>query len=143
METEVAVAPVAPVQAVAPVQTVAPTYTVAPSNGGDDVFESMGSQKPMDLKSLLVFGLLIAFSIYGITYYRKAIAKLNEEKKPNDDFLNLVDDVEEVYHFVTSNLGHDDHTDSYNMQQPIPAGFKNHLKQMMPEHIEKTKAGYL
>jgi hypothetical protein len=30
------------------------------------------------------------------------------------------------------------------MQQPqfIPAGFKNHLKQMIPERIEKTKAGY-
>ena len=102
METEVAVAPVAPV---APVQAVAPVQTVAPSGGGDDVFESMGSQKPMDFKSLLVFGLLIAFSIYGITYYRKAIAKLNEEKKPNDDFLNLVDDVEEVKYNVKKAMG--------------------------------------
>jgi hypothetical protein len=100
MEAEVAVAPVAP----APV-AVAPVQTVAPSGGGDDVFESMGSQKPMDLKSLLVFGLLIAFSIYGITYYRKAIAKLNEEKKPNDDFLNLVDDVEEVKYNVKKAMG--------------------------------------
>ena len=99
METEVAVAPVAPVQAVAPVQTV------APSGGGDDVFESMGSQKPMDYKSLLLFGLLIAFSIYGITYYRKAIAKLNEDEKPNDDFLNLVDDVEEVKFNVKKAMG--------------------------------------
>jgi hypothetical protein len=102
METEVAVAPVAtaPV-APAPVATA----PVAPSGGGDDVFESMGSQKPMDFKSLLVFGLLIAFSIYGITYYRKAIAKLNEEKKPNDDFLNLVDDVEEVKYNVKKAMG--------------------------------------
>jgi hypothetical protein len=102
METEVAVAPVAPAPvAVAP---VAPA-PVATSGGGDDVFESMGSQKPMDFKSLLVFGLLIAFSIYGITYYRKAIAKLNEEKKPNDDFLNLVDDVEEVKYNVKKAMG--------------------------------------
>ena len=30
------------------------------------------------------------------------------------------------------------------MQQPqfIPAGFKNHMKQLMPERIEKTEAGY-
>jgi len=30
------------------------------------------------------------------------------------------------------------------MQQPqfIPAGFKNHLKQLMPERIEKTESGY-
>jgi hypothetical protein len=102
METEVAVPPIAPV---APVQAVAPVQTVAPSGGGDDVFESMGSQKPMDYKSLLLFGLLIAFSIYGITYYRKAIAKLNEEEKPNDDFLNLVDDVEEVKFNVKKAMG--------------------------------------
>jgi hypothetical protein len=100
METEVAVAPVAP----APVAPVAPA-PVAQSGGGEDVFESMGSQKPMDFKSLLVFGLLIAFSIYGITYYRKAIAKLNEEKKPNDEFLNLVDDVEEVKYNVKKAMG--------------------------------------
>lgn len=102
METEVAVAPVA----TAPVE-IAPVATtpVAQSGGGEDVFESMGSQKPMDFKSLLVFGLLIAFSIYGITYYRKAIAKLNEDKKPNDDFLNLVDDVEEVKYNVKKAMG--------------------------------------
>lgn len=101
METEIqAVAPVAPVQSVAPVYIAEPT-----SGGGDDVFESMSSQKPMDFKSLLLFGLLIAFSIYGITYYRKAISKLNEDKKPNDDFLNLVDDVEEVKYNVKKALG--------------------------------------
>ena len=91
---------------VAPVQTVAPVQSVeSTSGGGDDVFENMSSQKPMDLKSLLLFGLLVAFSIYGITYYRKAIAKMNEDKKPNDDFLNLVDDVEEVKYNVKKALG--------------------------------------
>ena len=103
MEAEVSVAPVAPAP-VAPAP-VAPAPVASTSGGGDDVFENMGSQKPMDLKSLLVFGLLIAFSIYGITYYRKAIAKLNEEKKPNDDFLNLVDDVEEVKYNVKKVMG--------------------------------------
>ena len=102
METEVSVAPVAPAP-VAPAP-VAPA-PVSSSGGGDDVFESMGSQKPMDYKSLLLFGLLIAFSIYGITYYRKAIAKLNEDQKPNDDFLNLVDDVEEVKYNVKKAMG--------------------------------------
>ena len=101
MEAEVAVAPVATVP-----ETPAPA-PVAPASGGggDDVFENMGSQKPMDLKSLLVFGLLIAFSIYGITYYRKAIAKLNDDKKPNEDFLNLVDDVEEIKYNVKKAMG--------------------------------------
>jgi hypothetical protein len=101
METEVAVAPVT----TAPVQTVEPVQTVAPSSGGgDDVFENMASQKPMDFKSLLLFGLLIAFSIYGITYYRKAIQKLNDDK-PNDDILNLSDDVEELKYNVKKALG--------------------------------------
>jgi len=104
METEVGtVAPVAP----APV-SVAPTQPIdsAPtSGGGDDVFENMSSQKPMDLKSLLLFGLLVAFSIYGIVFYRKSIQKMNQEKKPTDDFLNLVDDVEEVKYNVKKALG--------------------------------------
>jgi hypothetical protein len=103
METEVSVAPVASAP-IAPAP-VAPAPVESSSGEGDDVFESMGSQKPMDFKSLLVFGLLIAFTIYGITYYRKAIAKLNEDKKPNDDFLNLVDDVEEVKYNVKRALG--------------------------------------
>ena len=104
METEIG--GVAPVTPVAPVQTVAPVQSYQPtSGGGDDVFESMSRQKPMDLKSLLLFGLLVAFSIYGITYYRKAIAKLNEDKKPNDEFLSLVDDVEEVKYNVKKALG--------------------------------------
>lgn len=97
METEVAVAPIE--------TTPVASAPVAQSGGGEDVFESMGSQKPMDLKSLLVFGLLIAFSVYGITYYRKAIAKLNEDKKPSDEFLNLVDDIEEVKYNVKKALG--------------------------------------
>ena len=102
METEIGSVAPAPVS-VAPMATVSPTYTS--SGGGDDVFESMSSQKPMDLKSLLLFGLLVAFSIYGITYYRKAIQKMTEDKKPNDDFLNLVDDVEEVRYNVKKALG--------------------------------------
>lgn len=102
MEAEIGTVAPAPV---APIETVAPVQTVSYSGGGDDVFENMGSQKPMDFKSLLVFGLLIAFSIYGITYYRKAIAKLNDDQKPNDEFLNLVDDVEEVKYNVKRALG--------------------------------------
>jgi hypothetical protein len=101
MENEVVSTAPAP----APVETYTPAPVSSSSGGGDDVFENMGSQKPMDFKSLLVFGLLIAFSIYGITYYRKAIAKLNDDKKPTDDFLNLVDDVEEVKFNVKKALG--------------------------------------
>lgn len=104
MEAEVGAVAPATVE-VTPVAPVVSAPVAQTSGGGDDVFESMGSQKPMDLKSLLVFGLLIAFTVYGITYYRKAIAKLNEDKKPDDDFLNLVDDVEEVKYNVKKALG--------------------------------------
>lgn len=52
------------------------------------------------------------------------------------------DDVQEVGDFLMNEVGHSN--DDYNMQQPqfIPAGFKNHLKKLMPERIEKTNAGY-
>jgi hypothetical protein len=52
-----------------------------------------------------------------------------------DHITTSADDVEEVYHFLTSNI---DHEDSYNSQEPqfIPVGFENHLKQVMGERIE-------
>ena len=55
-----------------------------------------------------------------------------------DHIATSKDDVEEVGGFLMGSM------DSYNDQQPqfIPAGFKNHLKQLMPERIEKTDAGY-
>ncbi len=62
-----------------------------------------------------------------------------------DHIASSADDVEEVYHFIESNLGgHHDSMGSYNDQKPqfIPVGFKNHLKKLMPERIEKTEAGY-
>lgn len=59
-----------------------------------------------------------------------------------DHIATSKDDVEEVAGFLMNEVGQDN--DDYNDQQPqfVPAGFKNHLKQMMPERIEKTKAGY-
>jgi hypothetical protein len=56
-----------------------------------------------------------------------------------DHITTSADDVEEVYHFITTSMGHEDATDSYNSQQPqfVPAGFKNHLRQVMGERIEK------
>ena len=56
-----------------------------------------------------------------------------------DHITTSADDVEEVYHFITSAMGHEDATDSYNSQQPqfVPAGFKNHLRSVMAERIEK------
>jgi hypothetical protein len=54
------------------------------------------------------------------------------------------DDIQEVGDFLMNEMHQGNEINSYNMQQPqfIPAGFKNHLKKLMPERIEKTKAGY-
>ena len=54
------------------------------------------------------------------------------------------DDIQEVGDFLRNEMHHDSNMDSYNMQQPqfVPADFKNHLKKLMPERIEKTEAGY-
>jgi hypothetical protein len=59
-----------------------------------------------------------------------------------DHIATSKDDVEEVAGFLMNEVAEDD--DNYNMQQPqfIPAGFKNHLKKLMPERIQKTEAGY-
>ena len=59
-----------------------------------------------------------------------------------DHIATSKDDVEEVAGFLMNEVGQDN--DDYNDQQPqfVPAGFKNHLKQIIPERIEKTKAGY-
>ena len=54
------------------------------------------------------------------------------------------DDVQEVGDFLMNEMHQGNEMNSYNMQQPqfIPAGFKNHLKKLMPERIQKTEAGY-
>jgi hypothetical protein len=61
-----------------------------------------------------------------------------------DHIATSKDDVQEVGDFLMNEMHHDAEMNSYNMQQPqfVPAGFKNHLKQLMPERIEKTEAGY-
>ena len=55
-----------------------------------------------------------------------------------DHITTSADDVEEVYHFITTSMGHEDATDAYNSQQLqfVPVDFKNHLKQVMGERIE-------
>ena len=59
-----------------------------------------------------------------------------------DHIATAVDDVEEVYHFLTTNTSN---ADSYNSQEPqfIPAGFQNHLKQVMGERIERHEGNWV
>ena len=59
-----------------------------------------------------------------------------------DHITTSADDIEEVYHFLTSSVGHDD---EYNSQQPqfVPTGFQNHLKQVMGERIERRDGNWV
>ena len=61
-----------------------------------------------------------------------------------DHIATSKDDIQEVGDFLMNEMHHDAEQDSYNMQQPqfVPVDFKNHLKKLMPERIEKTEAGY-
>lgn len=61
-----------------------------------------------------------------------------------DHIATSKDDIQEVGDFLMNEMHHDVETTSYNMQQPqfLPADFKNHLKKLMPERIEKTESGY-
>jgi hypothetical protein len=61
-----------------------------------------------------------------------------------DHIATSADDVEEVYHFLTSNSGIDS-THDYNSQKPqfIPVDFKNHLKGMIDERIEQQDGNWV
>jgi len=61
-----------------------------------------------------------------------------------DHIATSKDDVQEVGDFLMNEMQHGSEMDSYNMQQPqfVPMDFKNHLKKLMPERIEKTESGY-
>ena len=57
------------------------------------------------------------------------------------------DDIQEVGDFLMNTMHHEEHEMpgfAGNTTQPqfVPVGFKAQLKQMMPERIEKTEAGY-
>lgn len=61
-----------------------------------------------------------------------------------DHIATSADDVEEVYHFLSSNCGCS-HSDDYNSQKPqfVPADFKNHLQGMVAERIEHVNGKWV
>ena len=94
---EVASAP-APV-AVAPAPAPAP----APQMESGGATDSIMKQK-MNVKDMVLSGILIVMAIYGIVYYRKAIKSL-DETPTLEEFDNMAGDVEEVKHNVKKALG--------------------------------------
>lgn len=94
---EVASAP-APVPAPAPA-AVAP----APQMESGGATDSIMKQK-MNVKDMVLSGILIVMAIYGIVYYRKAIKSL-DETPTLEEFDNMAGDVEEVKLNVKKALG--------------------------------------
>lgn len=90
----------APAPAPAPV-AVAPAPAPQMESGG--ATDSIMKQK-MNVKDMVLSGILIVMAIYGIVYYRKAIKSL-DETPTLEEFDNMAGDVEEVKHNVKKALG--------------------------------------
>ena len=77
----------------APTPTPAPAPTPAPQMAEGGAMDSIAKPK-MNVKDIVISGLLIVLSIYGIVYYRKAIKSLDEQVTPEefDDMVAKVDE---------------------------------------------------
>lgn len=102
MEAPAPVTPeVASAPAPAPVATPAPAPAPQMESGG--ATDSIMKPK-MNVKDMVLSGILIVMAIYGIVYYRKAIKSL-DETPTLEEFDNMAGDVEEVKHNVKKALG--------------------------------------
>lgn len=102
MEAPAPVTPeVASAPAPAPVATPAPAPAPQIESGG--ATDSIMKPK-MNVKDMVLSGILIVMAIYGIVYYRKAIKSL-DETPTLEEFDNMAGDVEEVKHNVKKALG--------------------------------------
>jgi hypothetical protein len=88
-------APATPDVAPAPAPAVAPTPAPAPApqyaEGG--AMDSITKGK-MNIKDIIISGLLFTLTVYGIVYYRKGIKALDEQITP-EEFDNMAGMVEE------------------------------------------------
>lgn len=94
-----------PAPATVPAPEVANVTYQAPSpqmeTGG--AMETITKPK-MNIKDIIISGFLIALSIYGIFYYRKAIKKLDEQPS-SEEFDNMSADIDEVKYNLQKALG--------------------------------------
>lgn len=93
---------VASAPAPAPV-AVAPAPAPAPQMESGGATDSIMKQK-MNVKDMVLSGILIVMAIYGIVYYRKAIKNIDETPSL-EEFDNMAGDVEEVKLNVKKALG--------------------------------------
>jgi len=87
----------------APVSTPAPAPAPAPQMESGGAMENIAKHK-MNTKDIVISVLLVAVSIYGIVYYRKAIKSL-DETPTLEEFDNMAGDIEEVKINVKKALG--------------------------------------
>jgi len=87
----------------APVATPAPAPAPAPQMESGGAMENIAKHK-MNTKDIVISLLLVAVSIYGIVYYRKAIKSL-DETPTLEEFDNMAGDIEEVKINVKKALG--------------------------------------
>lgn len=92
----------APIAPVASAQTVAPAPAPESSNGG---FLGEITRSPMDWRSIVIASLLIAVSVYGIVYYKKALQQLEDGTPTLDDIDALNVDVAELKFNLKKALG--------------------------------------
>lgn len=95
-------APATPEVAPAPAPAPAPVAP-APQMESGGATDSVMKQK-MNVKDMVLSGILIVMAIYGIVYYRKAIKSL-DETPTLEEFDNMAGDVEEVKLNVKKALG--------------------------------------
>lgn len=98
-------APVAEVSA--PAMTPASSTPTVSSASSENSSGFLGEvmRSPMDWRSMLVASLLIAVSIMGIVYYRKALQQMEEDKPTLDDIDTLNADVAELKFNLKKALG--------------------------------------
>lgn len=89
----------APAPAVAPAPAPAPTPMYEEGGATDSV-----AKPKMNIKDIVISALLVALSIYGIFYYRKAIKKIDEQPSA-EEFDNMSGDIEEVKFNLKKALG--------------------------------------
>lgn len=86
-----------------------PPVNMASMSAGSSSFDDGGAlgsitSGKMNIKDIVISALLVAFSIYGISYYRKAFKKMQEQPS-SDELQEMSDDIEELKYNVKKAMG--------------------------------------
>jgi hypothetical protein len=96
-------APIQQIAPPAPAVEAPPASSASFEDGGAFENKTTASGK-FKMVDILIMALWIVVPIYAITYYRKAIKKLDEQPT-SEDFDNMSGDIDELKYNVKKNLG--------------------------------------